>query len=271
MIRFAVMLLAVAMLLSACSTAEKNPPEMKVAFDPAFAGYNRLLADYVRGDRVDFSAMNRHRASLDTIVSRLGNLDSADFAVMSSAAREAYWINAANIVTLRMIIDAFPIKTLDTLDSARANAGWPLAGRTITLEQVTDSVLPLFNDPRAYLALGCGSISCPPLPERALLADSLNPQLDEICRQYVNNPKWTEFDYAEHTVTVSDLFSRHALEFEARYSPGEDLGGLTEPQASILNFLLAYLDAPLRDRIDLSEPWTVVFRTYNPRLDDIER
>ncbi len=51
-------------------------------------------------------------------------------------------------------------------------------------------IRPTFKEPRVHFALNCASASCPPLASRPFDAATLNDQLDQLTRAFMNvNPR----------------------------------------------------------------------------------
>ena len=79
-------------------------------FDHTYAPYRDLLTRFVHGDRVDYRELTANRGLLDGMVVAIGRVPAADEARWDRAERFAFWINAYNILTLRSIVDHYPIR-----------------------------------------------------------------------------------------------------------------------------------------------------------------
>ena len=74
-----------------------------------YRGYDGALASYVdsRG-RVDYASLKEDRKELDLFVEKLRYVDLESW---NPASRIAFWINVYNALTLRVIIDNYPIQS----------------------------------------------------------------------------------------------------------------------------------------------------------------
>ncbi len=92
---------------------------------------------------------------------------------------------------------------------------WPLAGRDITLYDLEHKVIRPLGEPRIHFAIICASQSCPFLRSEAYTAASLDAQLDEQARQFVNDPFRNRFDKATRTAHLSEIFKWFDEDFRA--------------------------------------------------------
>lgn len=195
-------------------------------FDHTYGIYGQVLR-YVRPPRVDYAALKTDRAALDRVVEAF---DSAGARAESNWTREqrmAFWINAYNAFTLRVIVDHYPIQsslfTLQPRNSIRQIDGvwtdvkWRAAGRTVTLDDIEHRTLrPIFKDARIHFAVNCASISCPPLAAQPYRAETLEAQLNEAARAYLASPEGLVLD--RDTLRVSSIFKWYGGDFVGEYS-----------------------------------------------------
>jgi hypothetical protein len=157
----------------------------------AFAGpdgvvrlpYGRIAADDRRG--------------LDAY---LATLQGAPVSSLSRAEQLAYWINFYNALTVKLVLDRYPVKSIrdvslgGSLTSAFFGGPWDakvarIEGEQVSLNDVEHRVLrPIWRDPRVHYALNCASIGCPPLRRVAFTAANAPGLMDQAAREYVNGP-----------------------------------------------------------------------------------
>jgi Protein of unknown function, DUF547 len=127
----------------------------------------------------------------------------------------AYYINAYNALAIEGILEGLSPSTL--LGRARyfKFKEWPLAGRDITLYDLEHKVIRPLGEPRIHFAIICASKSCPFLRSEAYMAGSLDAQLDEQARQFVNDPFRNRFDKATRTAYLSEIFKWFDEDFRA--------------------------------------------------------
>src|SRR5206468_651289 len=93
-----------------------------------------------------------------------------------------------------------------------------VAGRTLTLDQIEQTILPEFHDPRVYLALGRGAEGGGRLRSEAYSAENLERQLSDAAAECVSRQGCIQVDRDNHKATVSPIFSWREKEFTAAYA-----------------------------------------------------
>jgi Protein of unknown function, DUF547 len=190
--------------------------------------YRELLARVVRGDRVDYRAIISDRTTFDRIVAAVGDVPGTTEQGWSPRDRMAFWINAYNVLTLRAIVDHYPIRgsrfslspqnSIKQIDGVWTTLKWRAAGRNVTLDQIEHGILrPEFGDARVHMAVNCASRSCPPLAAEPYAGADLDRQLDEAARRYLASPAGTRVDGGR--LLVSKIFEWYGDDFVKQYAP----------------------------------------------------
>lgn len=194
------------------------------------AAYDALLGRYVSAstdgvNRVNYRAWNANaedRAALDAYVDELSAQRPSTFARDRAFA---YWVNLYNAVTLQVILERYPVRSIRDIRSEgtgldpRALIGpWrtrrvTVEGRRLSLDEIENSILrPTYNDPRVHYAINCASIGCPNLMTRAWRAETLNADLDAAARAYVNHPRGVTVN-ADGSLRVSSIYRWFRADF----------------------------------------------------------
>jgi hypothetical protein len=113
----------------------------------------------------------------------------------SEEEKIAYWINAYNAFTVRLILDHFPVQSIKDIagDIVMLNSPWDLkffkiGGVDCDLNAIEHEILrKQFDEPRIHFAVNCASISCPVLRNEAYTGDLLDKQLDEQAIFFIND------------------------------------------------------------------------------------
>ena len=219
--------LALALAITAPLLLASAPGIAAEPFDHTYSDYRALLTAVVHPPRVDYAALKAGREQLDRVVASLAAPSAETERSWARAQRMAFWINAYNVLTLRAIVDHYPIRagwfTLAPRNSIRQIDGvWTtlksdVAGRHMTLDDIEHRILrPDFRDPRVHFAINCASISCPPLADRPYLAPTLDAQLDGAARAYLGSPEGVRLD--GDAVKVSSIFKWYGDDFTAQYA-----------------------------------------------------
>lgn len=253
-------------------------PSATQTFDHDYTAYARVLARHVVPPLVDYAALQASRDALDQVVASFDLPPSHAETGWTRDQRLAFWINAYNALTLRAIVDHYPIRsrwfTRQPRNSIRQIAGvwtdltWRAAGRPVTLDDIEHRLLrPEFQEPRIHFAINCASISCPALAAQPYRPATLDTQLEAAARGYLASPEGVRLD--GNTIRVSSLFDWYGDDFIARYAP---LVPGTRPlkERAILGAIIQH-GAP--DAADLARRGTarLVFLAYNWSLNDTAR
>lgn len=186
--------------------------------------YDTILDLYVRDGLVYYRALKSDRAKLDGYVSLLGATAIDRF---SREEQMAFLLNAYNALVLKSVIDRYPIQGRATEYPSRSIRQIPgvfdrvphrVAGRTLTLDQIEQTVLPAFKDPRVYLALGRGAVGSGRLRSEAFTPDRLEAQLTEAAHECVTRSECVHIDRYQNKVGISAVFSWREKEFVAAYA-----------------------------------------------------
>ena len=173
-----------------------------------------LLNKYVKPGGVHYAGFKSEEKRLDQYLSALEHIDSK---TLPRDEQFAYYINAYNAWTIKLILSAYPdvksIKDLGTfLKSPWEKKFVHIDGNVLSLDDIEHRILrPRFKDPRVHFAINCSAASCPPLRSEPYLGSILDQQLDQSTRSFINNPNSYRLDGREFY--VSRIFKWFAEDF----------------------------------------------------------
>ncbi len=138
----------------------------------------------------------------------------------SADEKLAYWINAYNAFTVKLIVDNYPTKSIKDIKSGIpfVNDVWEInffkiEGNSYNLNDIEHGIIrKRFAEPRIHAACNCASFSCPRLRNEAFTADRLNEQLDDQMRGFINNKTKNELD--PDNPKMSKLFKWYSGDFK---------------------------------------------------------
>jgi uncharacterized protein DUF547 len=184
---------------------------------------DQILDLYVRNGDVYYRALKSDRAKLDGYLAQIGN-EPVD--KRSKEEQLSFWLNAYNAIVLRTVIDHYPIagraaqypaKSIRQIPGAFERTPHRVAGRSLTLDQIEKEVLPTFQDPRVYFALGRGAVGSGRLRSEAFVAARLEEQLADVASECVSRAQCVQVDHEAGKMSVSSIFSWHEKEFSDVY------------------------------------------------------
>ncbi len=177
-----------------------------------FAG---LLEKHVIMGKVNYSGFKKDETTLDNYLAMLEKVDPKS---LPRKEQFAFYANAYNAWTIKLILNGYPgIQSIKDLGSL-FKSPWKkkiarIDGEVMTLDHIEHDILrPRFKDPRVHFAINCAAKSCPPLSSRPFSGDTLNQQLDQLARAFVNDPN---NNYLKgDTLYVSAIFKWFKTDFK---------------------------------------------------------
>ncbi len=179
--------------------------------DPDHTVWNDLLKKHVSATgKVNYKGFKADLELLDSYMRSLN--ENAPSENASKEARLAYWINAYNAVTIRLIVANYPLTSITKLDAGKP---WDVkrysnGGKKISLNDIENNILRPMGDARIHFALNCAAKSCPPLLNEAFTAENVNKLLEQRTKQFINSSR-TVIEKDE--IKVSKIFDWYGKDF----------------------------------------------------------
>lgn len=208
--------------------------------------WDTLLSEYVHAhpdgvNRFDYAGLRSDAQNRQALELYIESLEATDPDTLSNDAQFAFWANLYNAVTVRLIVEEAPERSIRQIRPRPWAIGpWgvnrvEVRGQGLSLDDIEHGILrEQFNAPLVHYAVNCASIGCPNLMDRAFRAETLQADLEAGARAYINHPRGV-------TVTEDGLVvSRIYAWFD------EDFGG---HEQGVIAHLLTYADADLAAEI----------------------
>ncbi|MFQ5902341.1 MAG: DUF547 domain-containing protein [Candidatus Binatia bacterium] len=225
-----------------------------------YDAYRKMLARFVRDGWVDYRSLKRDREKLDGYVKSLSEIDRSAYETWGDKEKVAFWINAYNGLTLKIVLDNYPIKSSVRLSSffypsnsiRQIPGAWdqithPIMGRLLTLDQIEHEILrKQFNEPRIHFALVCASRSCAPLRSEPYVGEKLIEQLDDQVKVFLRDSKKNRFDREERVLYLSKIFQWFGDDFVRRFG-NNGFPNHGKKIRAVLSFISHYLSPKERE------------------------
>ncbi len=234
-----ILLIVISVFLINC----QNDKRLQAQEPPSHYIFDQLLNEYVSEIGVNYRDLQGDSSRLNDYLNILS--DNAPAESWKKEEKLAYWINAYNAFTLKLIIDNYPLESITdlhpTIHIPLVNTVWhkkffKIGGKPTSLDEIEHKILRKeFDEPRIHFAINCASISCPPLRDEAFVANILEKQLEEQAEAFINdstrnhitpdNPKvskifsWFSGDF-KNGQTLIDYLNRYA---HVKISKGADV------------------------------------------------
>lgn len=222
---------------------------------PSYEIWDALLHKYVNDKgMVNYKGFIHDKAKLDKFLHQLST-HAPNPETWSKNERMAYWINAYNAFTIKLIIMHYPVESIKDIGPAIqipfVNTPWEIkffsiGGEKMNLDEIEHGILrKKFDDPRIHFALVCASMSCPKLRNEAYTPGKLDQQLNDQGREFLSNTSKNKI--TPHKLQLSKYFKWYK-------------GDFTQGQ-SLIDFLNKY--APVKINPDAS----ISYLDYNWSLN----
>lgn len=195
-----------------CGSSELGLSNSKA---PSHQAFDELLKKHVSKDGiVNYKGFIQDKSKLDKYLDLLSN-NAPDRSKWSKEEQLAYWINAYNAFTVKLIVDNYPVKSIQdlhpTVKIPLVNTVWhikffKIGGKEASLDEIEHKILRKeFEEPRIHFAINCASFSCPPLLNEAFFPEKIDQQLDKVARTFINDTKRNKI--TADKVEISSIFS----------------------------------------------------------------
>jgi hypothetical protein len=238
-------ILAIAMSASAAAgpAAELWPrwqahaPDSTATLD--HSAWNRFLSRYLVQsedgiNRVRYGAVSEaDRRALDEYVDALEAVPISEY---NRDEQIAYWANLYNALTVRVILDHYPV---DSIREINISPGWlsrgpwgaklaTVEGEELSLDDIEHRIMrPIWQDPRIHYMVNCAAVGCPNLAPEPFTGERWDAMAEAAAIDFVNHRRGSRVDSGR--LHVSSIYHWYKEDFD-----GDDLG--------VIRHLLRYAD-----------------------------
>ena len=236
-------LLLVLLSMTACNAQ----PAKMIEKPPSHEVWDELLKTGVlKNGLVNYKAFIRQKDRLEQYLALLSN-NAPNPKTWTREEQLAYWINAYNAFTIKLIADNYPVESIKDLHPVNipfVSSVWQkkffqIGGTKMSLDQIEHSILRKdFNEPRIHFAVNCASISCPVLRAGAYTAQEIEEQLNEQAILFINDPLRNKITTGK--VEISKIFSWFKGDFTKDTSLKDFINTYSKtkiPEGSKINYL----------------------------------
>jgi hypothetical protein len=222
--------------------------------------WDRLLATHLVPAEINLfryaqvDAVDRQR-----LKTYIGDLASVPISSYRHAEQLAYWINLYNALTVDLVVDRYPVKSIRDIAISPglfSYGPWDKKLVQVEMEQLSLNDIehrilrPIWQDANIHYALNCASLGCPNLAREAYTADNTAALMKRGAADFING-HGVRFEGSR--VVVSSIYAWFTADF----------GGT---EAAVLDHLRRYARPPLQQRlVGLS---SIDGDSYDWRLND---
>jgi len=158
----------------------------------------------------------------------------------------AYWINAYNAYTVKLILDNYPVKSIKDINDPWGKKFFTLGTSKYSLEQIEHEILRKMSEPRIHFAINCASFSCPNLLNEAYTEANLEKQLTTVAKNFINDK--SKNTITSNKVEISKIFDWFSGDFKKK--------------GTVIDFLNQYSSIKINSNAKIS------YKEYNWTLNE---
>lgn len=174
----------------------------------------------------------------------LDRMQKVPVSALNRAEQKAYWINLYNALTVKVVLDHYPVASIRDID---ISPGWfsvgpwdakllRLEGEKVSLNDIEHRILrPIWRDNRVHYAVNCASLGCPNLQPEPFTAVNSESLLEKGAREYINHPRGVRIEGG--SLTVSSIYDWFQVDFV-----GSERG--------VIEHLRRFADSPLQEKLN---------------------
>ena len=228
--------------------------------------FTDLLSAHVQEGEVDYKNLCRD-SNLELYIEQLSKTDPEGLPTREE--KLAFWLNAYNAYTLKIICDNYPLKSINELHTGGLIFGsvirqtvWHKKLVTIndeltSLDHIEHKIIrPIFKEPRIHFAIVCAAKGCPPLRSEAYEAERLDAQLTDQAEVFLSQKEKNNFNLKTKTARISPIFSWFKKDF-------------ISDSGSVLEYLTPFINEEIGASIK-NDPksWRIKYTEYDWSLNE---
>ena len=218
-----------------------------LALDQPFdhSAWDQFLKQFVNDKgEVNYQAAQKNPALLDDYLKQLSKINFREF--FTNWPREeklAVWLNAYHAGITQIILEHYPIKSINDIPGVWDLPIVKIGGQTFSLNQIRSrELIKVFRDEKIHFALSCAAESCPQLRREAFTGPRMEGQLFLAAREFVNNSQYNQITPGKKAILISHLFEWYAIDFTLDFGSPENDDKLSPQELAVLSFIAHYLE-----------------------------
>ncbi len=230
--------------------------------------WTMLLQEHVTKDgAVNYKGFIEDKDAFETYLKLLSN-NPPNKKTWSEDEQLAFWINAYNAYTVKLILDHYPVKRIKDIKNGIpfVNSVWDIdffsiGDKKMSLNNIEHGIIRAeFKEPRIHFAVVCAAYSCPRLRNEAYTPERLDEQLDEQTKVFIADTRKNDVS-DPNTIVISNIFKWYSTDFTNAGWWSRLFGGKNRT-ANLVKYIAPYTDTPITKKTK------VKFMKYNWALNE---
>ncbi|MDX1775628.1 MAG: DUF547 domain-containing protein [Desulfobulbales bacterium] len=194
---------------------QHHDPDSQITVD--HANWDTIVKSYV--DTTHPSGIYRFKYATvtpedrQTLNNYLRKMQDIKVSELNRDEQKAYWINLYNGLTVDVILDHYPVRSIRAIDISPgffSNGPWDakllkIEGEKLSLNDIEHRILrPIWQDNRIHYAVNCASLGCPNLQPEAFTSQNINRLLEKAAGDFINHTRGVTF--SRDKIQVSSIY-----------------------------------------------------------------
>ncbi len=243
-------------------------------FDHSHSVWGEVLQEHVNSKEkkgrgtvstINYAAINKNPKKLKAYLKQVEKLNKDQFKSWSHKQQLAFLANAYNALTVKIIIDNSPLKSIKDIgglfSSAWKKKFFTFFNKSSHLDYLEHSLarnqdskddINLKLEPRLHFMFNCASIGCPALLKEPFQASKLEEQMEKATKGFLLDTSRNRYDAKKKTLYLSKIF----------YWYGDDF------KPSVKNFVSQRMGKTKKEKLAMrSKKTKIEFLDYNWELN----
>lgn len=172
----------------------------------AFKSFDKILKKHVNKGLVDYTSLKKE-GGVEAACQELQAISPAK--LQENKAKLAFWVNAHNLLTIKMILERYPIAKASAIGQETGTRQFLIGGNSYSIKQIEKEILaPLFEstDWRGIFLVCDGSLGGPEIQNHAYQDGQLDEDMATACKRFVTSPAHVQADLQTATLSISPFY-----------------------------------------------------------------
>lgn len=244
-----------------------------------------VLENYVTDQGlVNYARLRRYRLELLGVSSEYERLDPREYQEWPENDKIAFWINAYNIFTLKLIVANYPIKStaymrlwypassIMHIKDAWTGHYFNIMGKQYSLREIErDMLLDKYKDMRIAYALCYGSMSSPRLLNEPYEGYKLDKQLNAQTKEFLARPDNIDINSDRSTIYLSSFYERYEPHFTKNWAKAQMFRYFEKKFEAVFTFMHTFGPKKLKEALNsMPRNHDVKYKRADWRLNEKE-
>jgi hypothetical protein len=186
----------------------------------------------------------------------------------------AFWLNTYHAVLIKMVVDNYPVPSVERIPSFWDLALFHFGARTEGQNQYSlndirkKNLMAVYHDEKIHLALSLAAKGGPKLMPEAFTGPRVEGQLFLLTRKFVMDPAYVDIVPGRKKIRISKIFKWYGDDFKLDFGMPESRGRLPDTDNAVLSFLAYYLEDEAKGEYLQAGKYKIEYPQFNWSLND---